>query len=140
MNRFYRKILLNEISNKHRSLNEICKQYKIAVDDLNGHLTYFKQYVLKIAINRAVYKNENIIMKQHLKKFNALLHERNKQDGLTSNPNRIITNLSSHILSNDEYNVLQYNLKHGISTSPKSSTVFAYSEDIWDQYRRSNIH
>ena len=79
-------------------------------------------------------------MKRHLKKFNALLHERNKRDGLTSNPNRIITNLSSHILSNDEYNVLQYGLKHGISTSPKSSTVLAYSEDIWDQIRRSNIH
>ena len=79
-------------------------------------------------------------MKRHLKKFNALLHERKKRDGLTSNPNRIITNLSSHILSNDEYNVLQYGLKHGISTSPKSSTVLAYSEDIWDQIRRSNIH
>ena len=140
MNRFYRKSLLDEISNKHRSLNEIRKQYKIAVDDLNGRLTYFKQYALKIAINRAVHKNENIIMKRHLKKFNALLHERNKRDGLTSNPNRIITNLSSHILSNDEYNVLQYGLKHGISTSPKSSTVLAYSEDIWDQIRRSNIH
>ena len=118
-NRFYRKILLDEISNKHRSLNEIRKQYQIAVDDLNGRLTYFKQYALKIAINRAVHKNENIIMKRHLKKFNALLHEQNKRDGLTSNPNRIITNLSSHILSNDEHNVLKYGLKHGISTSPK---------------------
>ena len=97
MNRFYPKILLDEISNKHRSLNEIRKQYQIAVDDLNGRLTYFKQYALKIAINRAVRTNENIIMKRHLKKFNALLHERNKQDGLTSNRNRIITNLSRHI-------------------------------------------
>ena len=55
-NRFYRKILLDEISNKHRSLNEIRKQYQIAADDLNGRLTYFKQYALKIAINRAVHK------------------------------------------------------------------------------------
>ena len=140
MNRFYRKILLNEISSKHRPLNEIRKQYQIAVDDLNGRLTYFKQYALKIAINRAVRTNENITMKRHLKKFNALLYERNERDGLTPNRNRIITNMSSHILSNDEYNILQYGLKHGISTSPKSSTVLAYSEDIWDQIRRSNIH
>ena len=44
------------------------------MNDLNANLTYFKQNVLKIAINRAVYKNENIKQKPHLKKFNALLH------------------------------------------------------------------
>ena len=84
------------------------------MDDLNANLTYFKQHVLKIAINRAEYKKENIIKKRHLKKFNALLHERNQIDGIASNPNSIITNLSNRTLSNDEYNVLKYGLKYGI--------------------------
>ena len=110
------------------------------MDDLNSNLTYFKQHVLKITINRAVYKKENIIKKRHLKKLNALLHERDQIDGIASNPHNIITNLSNHILSNDEYNVLKYGLKYGISFSPKSSTVLAYSEGAWDQIRKSDFY
>ena len=52
------------------------QQYQNGMDDLNANLTFFKEHVLKIAINRAVYKKENIIKKRHLKKFNALLHEK----------------------------------------------------------------
>ena len=69
-----------------------------------------------------------------------MLHERNQMDGTASNPNNIITNLSNHILSSDEYNILKYGLKYGISFSPKSLTVLAYSEDVWDQIRKSNIY
>ena len=59
--RFYRKILLDDINNKHRSIKEIRKRYQNATDDLNANLTYFRQHVLKIAITRAVYKKVNII-------------------------------------------------------------------------------
>ena len=45
---FYRKILLDEINNKHRSIKKIRKQYQNAMDDLNANLTYFKQHVLKL--------------------------------------------------------------------------------------------
>ena len=71
------------------------------MDDLNANLIYLKQHVLKNAINRAVYKKENIIKKCHSKKFNALLHERNQIDGIASDPNNIMTNLSNHTLSKD---------------------------------------
>ena len=57
--------------------------------------------MLKNAVNRAAYKKENIIKKCHLKKFNALLHERNQIDGIASDPNNIMTNLSNHTLSKD---------------------------------------
>ena len=80
-----------------------------------------KQDMLKIAINRAVYKKENTIKKRHFKKFNEFLHERNQIDGIASNPNNI-TILSNHTLSNNKYNVLKYSLEYGISVSPKSST------------------
>ena len=110
------------------------------MDDLNANLTFFKEHVLKITINRAVYKKENIIKKRHLKKFNALLHEKNQIDGIAPNSNNIITNLSNHTLSNDEYNVLKYDLKYLTSFLPNSLTVLAYSEDVWDQIRKSYIY
>ena len=66
-----------------------------------------------------------------------MLHERDQIDGIASNPNNIINNLSNHTLSNDEYNVLRCGLKYGISFSPKLPTVLAYLEDVWDQIRKS---
>ena len=71
------------------------------MDDLNANLIYLKQHVLKNAINRAAHKKVNIIKRCHLKKFNALLDERNQTDGIASDPNNIITNLLNHTLSND---------------------------------------
>ena len=71
------------------------------MDDLNANLIYLKQFMLKNAINRAAYKKVNIIKKCHLKKFNTLLDERNQIDGIASDPNNIITNLSNYTLSND---------------------------------------
>ena len=65
-----------------------------------------------------------------------MLHERNQIDGIAPNSNNIITNLSNHTLSNDEYNVLKYGLKYDISFLPDSLTVLAYSEDVWDQIRK----
>ena len=35
---------------------------------------------------------------------------------------------------------MKYGLKYGISFTPKSSTVFAYSDDLWDQIRKSDIY
>ena len=69
-----------------------------------------------------------------------MLHERNQINGIASNPNNIITNLSNHTLSNDEYNVLKHGLKYGISFSHKSYTVLAYSDDVRDQIRKSGIY
>ena len=53
---------------------------------------------------------------------------------------QITTNLSNHTLRNDEYNILKYGLKYGVSFSPKSSTVLSYSEDLWDEIRKSDIY
>ena len=69
-----------------------------------------------------------------------MLHERNQINGIASNPNNIITNLSNHTLSNNEYNVLKHGLKYGISFSHKSYTVLADSDDVRDQIRKSSIY
>ena len=116
----------------------------LAVSKYNGwserKFNLFQTCVKNCHQFRAVYKNDNIIQKPHLKNFNALLHERNQINGIASNPNNIITNLSNHTLNNDEYNVLKHGLKYGISFSHKSYTVLAYSDDVRDQIRKSGIY
>ena len=49
------------------------------------------------------------------------------------------TNLSNRDLSNDQYEVLRYGLKHVIAAKPKENDVFAFAEDIFDQINRKGL-
>ena len=53
-------------------------------------------------MNRSVVKQEKKIIKRHRKKRDTLLEERDKNRGISTNPNTIITNLSSHVLTESE--------------------------------------
>ena len=51
----------------------------------------------------------------------------------------MVTNLSSHVLSNVEYSISKFGLKYGLATRPNESNILACSEDIWEQIDKSNI-
>ena len=51
----------------------------------------------------------------------------------------MVTNLSSHVLSNVEYSISKFGLKYGLATRPNESNILAYAEDIWEQFDKSNI-
>ena len=100
------------------------------MNDLLSSTTLFKGYVLKISMNCSVLKEEKKIIKRHQKKLDTLLEERDETRGISTNPNTIITNLSSHVLTKGEYDILQYGLKHRLATHPKENDILAYAEDI----------
>ena len=52
------------------------------------------------------------MFKHSVKKLDTLLEKRDKNRGISTKPNPIITNLSSHVLTEGEYGILQYGLKH----------------------------
>ena len=58
---------------------------------------------------------------------------------MSANPNTIITNLSSHVLTEGEYDTFQYGLKHGLATRSNESDMLAYAENIWEQIDKVNI-
>ena len=91
------------------------------MNDLLSSTTLFKGYVLKISNNSSVFKQEKNIIKQH-KKTASLFKEKDKNRGISTNPNSIITNLSSHVFTDGQYEILQYELKHGLATRPKEMT------------------
>ena len=68
-----------------------------------------------------------------------MLEERDKNREISTNPKTIITNLSIHVLAEGEYDILQYELKHGLATRPKENDILAYAEDIWEQIDKANI-
>ena len=68
-------------------------------------------------------KEEKKIIKRYRKKLDNLLEERYKNKGISANPNTIITNLSSHVLTKDEYHAFQNGLKRRLATRLKENNI-----------------
>ena len=94
---------------------------------------------LRFSINQSVEKEELKIVDRHKHKLDNFLQEKNLEDGLTENPNNIITNLSSRTLTEEEFEALRYGLKFGLTTRPCESNILAYTEDIWEQISKSEV-
>ena len=61
-----------------------------------------------------------------------------KEEGVKENLNNTIWNLTARVLSKEEYQVLHYDLNHGLPTCQKSDIV-ASVESVWDQINKKNI-
>ena len=92
-NGYYRRLLLDEISNKRNLWKLLNKQLGNETNILNDSTTWIK--------------------KTHNKKFDSLYKKKQQEDGIKENPNNTIWNLTSQTFSNDEYQVLSYGLNHG---------------------------
>ena len=62
-----------------------------------------------------------------------------KVDGIQQNPKQTIWNFSSRVLSNEEYTLLQFGLKHGLAIKPKENDILASAEALWDQIERKQL-
>ena len=100
---------------------------------LSSSTTFFESIILRISINWSVLKDEKKIIKHHWKKLNSLIKEKKKGNNIHENPNPVVTNLSSHDLSNEELSILKFGLKHGLATRPNESNILPYAEDICEQ-------
>ena len=128
--KFYRRALLDGINSKRHSIKELKKELCDSMKALSSSTTFFKSIILRISINRSVLKDEKKIIKRHRKKLDSLIKEKNKENNIHENPNPVVTNLSSHDLSNEELRILKFGLKHGLATRPNESNILSYAEDI----------
>ena len=115
------------------------KDLTILMENLSSVTTLFKSIILRIAIGRSVLRDEKKIIKHHPKKLQSLLNKKNKENNIQANPNPVVTNFSSHVLTNEGDNILQFGIKHVLATRPNQIIIFAYSEDIWEQIDSANI-
>ena len=70
----------------------------------------------------------------HEKKFNDLYMNKQKEEGVKENPNNTIWNLTTRVLSNEEYQVLCYGLNH-IERAKNSLRALAFSLIDLDIYQ-----
>ena len=67
---------------------------------------------------------------RHERKFNNLIMEKRVQEGISNNPNNLITNLTNITLSNNEIEILKYGLKHGVATHSRELEMIVIMDDM----------
>ena len=72
------------------------------MENLSSTTILFINIILRISINRSALKYEKKIIKRHQNKLQSLLDEKNKENNIQANPIPVVTNLSSHVLTNEE--------------------------------------
>ena len=138
-NRYYRPILLDEITTKNRSIHNFKKQLYEAETALHESTTWLKKLCITCTLSNVGNKQARKLKTSLEKTFSKILKDAKVFDGTYPNPNVTITNLSSRILTNDEYEILQYSLKHVIAIKPRDSEIFAIAEDIYDRIDRKGL-
>ena len=98
--------------------------------------TWMKGKLILFSVNRLQQKISNETKSRHNKKLDALVINKRIFDGIKPNPNNVITNLTDFELSEEEIELLQLGLKHGILIRPKESEMIAVMEDVYDQLVR----
>ena len=91
------------------------------------------------SINNAQSKRNAVTSARHQKKHHALIVNKRITDGIKKNPNNVITNLTRFELTDDEVEVLNFGLKHGVLSRPKESEMVATMEYVWEQIDNNNI-
>ena len=138
-NRYYRLLLLDEISNKYKRLKLLTKRLELETNILNDSPTWMKGICIRQSINIAIISYVLNNQQTHNKKFDSLFKKKQQEDGIKENPNNIIWNLTSQTLPNDEYQVLRYGLNHGLKTHQIKTDILANTESIWDQINGNNV-
>ena len=137
--KYQRKILVDEIRDKNNYHRKLKEDLRRETSTLYANMTYFKRWAVKHSIQKTICLEAKIVTARHEKKFDNLLKEKSTKDGTCDNPNQTIWNLSSHVLTNEEYQLLQYGLKHGLASKPRDNDILASAEALWDQIETKNL-
>ena len=135
--KFCRKLLYGEISSKHKNLKELCKQQQDSQNLLKNGTTWIKQKCTTYSINCVISKYVAEVKSRHAR--NCPLNKSNAENGIQSNPNNVVWNLSSQNLTNENYDALSYGLNHGLATNLTSNDVLPSIESVRDQLARNNL-
>ena len=126
--RYYRRILLDEIDEKTKYLKTLKTQLTQQQKLLYENTTWIRGTILRYTLDTIITKDESKWIRTHNEKVDNLISEKKAINGISENPNLVITNLSSCNLNNNEYKILTYGLQHGIAKSPKQNDILASSE------------
>ncbi|XP_066931457.1 uncharacterized protein [Clytia hemisphaerica] len=139
--KYQRRILLDEIITKRKQIREIKTVFFTKRETLNSNATFMRKFVIEHSIKIGVNKFIKPIRDKLNHKLDLIIKERDRLNGISKNPNTIITNLSSHTLSEDEYKTLRFGLNHGLAKQPKDTELLLLQKNfgISSKFRKVNV-
>ena len=84
-NKYRRKVLLDEIREKHDQLRKLKVEASKEDDLLYTGLTFMKRWALKHSISNTTELEKRLVTKRHEKKFANLIDEKSKAEGTQEN-------------------------------------------------------
>ena len=127
------------IDNKYQKRKDLTVIVDESLSALRLNTTFMKSHIIKYCVSRLLITEESVITNRHNNKLDKLIVEKRMKDGISSNPNDVITNLSGKALSGSDVEVLKLGLKHGIALRPREEEMIVIAESIWDQICSKNI-
>ena len=98
-----------------------------------------KSICISYSINIVIAMYIERIQGTHKRKLDNLFEKKQLKDGLETNPNNVIWNLTSRALSVEEYEVISYELNHGLAAHQNTSDIIATAKSVWDQINRQSL-
>ena len=130
----YLHLLLNDaFYDKKAVLRQPTNEVDTHKQQLPQHTTWLKYRLICFSINRLLSLEKKKITRRHQRKLGVLLELKRTSEGIMDNPNETIVNLTNHILSPDELDVLKLGLRYGLATRPNKFEIMAVAEDVWSQ-------
>ena len=108
--RCYRRILFDEINQKSVLVKRLKNETTVAEGNLS-QIPWMKRMIIKYAIRNYIKREESKLRARLENKFQNLLAEKHKKNGIQPNPNKLIINLTGVELTNEQYSALQFGLK-----------------------------
>ena len=92
--------------------------------NLDETATRMKQKHIIYSISCVISKYVSEVKARHARKYNSLLNKINAENGIQSNPNNVVWNLSSRNVTDEDYGVLMYGLNRGLAASLSCNDEF----------------
>ena len=109
-NRYHRLLLNDAIKDKKSDISHLTKKSADLRHELSNQTTWMRSRLILLSINRLLTHEKNCISKRHKAKIDLLLFLKNTVDGLQSNPNETIINLSRQELTAEQIEILNLGL------------------------------
>ena len=106
---------------------------------LRESTTWMKYHVIKFSVNRLLNQEASRITERHQMKLDKLIVKKRIQDGITENPNNLITNLTGEDLVDEDIDALKFGLRYSVAMRPSEAEMLTVMENLWDQISQKSL-
>ena len=134
-----KRVLRHSLNSSEEKYNSLKKSLLVVEKTLRMGTTILKfaLIIALIKLDEDAFRKKTLL--RHNKKMRMLLDEKMKIEGKESNPNKLVVNLTDHVLTEEEVKILRLGLNYSVALRPKEPHLLAEVESLWDQITKKGL-